>query len=352
MPMVAEVVDAVVGGDTHSEKHVLEMLTATGVVLATATVDNDAAGYAEAVRWIGQHCPGPRLLIGLEGTRSYGVGLARAVQAAGLPVVEVERPRRSDHRRGKSDPIDAHLAALQVLRMDAEKLPTPRADGDREALRILLTARTEMTNTKTRQVNRLRALLLTGDDADRQWCRGSLSDARLGTISRRRGRAEDTAEQTVRRAEARRLCRAIIDANRELKANKKQLTALADRLAPELRDQVGIGPVSAAQLLVSWSHRGRCRDEAAFAALAGVNPIPASSGNTSRHRHNRGGDRQLNQALHHITLTRIRICPHTQAYFTRRRAEGKHDKEIRRCIKRYIARQTFRILQNSTLDNT
>jgi transposase len=352
MPMVAEVVDAVVGGDTHRDSHALEMLTATGVVLATLTVDNDEAGYAEAVRWIGQHCPGPRLLIGLEGTRSYGIGLARAVQAAGLSVVEVERPRRSERRRGKSDPIDAHLAALQVLRMDAEKLPTPRADGDREAVRILLTARTEMTHTKTRQVNRLRALLLTGDDADRQWCRGSLSETRLRTISRRRGRATDTGEQTVRRAEARRLCLAIIEANRELKANKKQLSELVDRLTPELPQQVGIGPVSAAQLLVSWSHPGRCRSEAAFAALAGVNPIEASSGNTSRHRYNPGGDRQLNKALHDIALTRSRVCPRTQAYIARRRADGKHDKEIRRCIKRYIARQTFRILQNSTLDNT
>jgi transposase len=127
--MVAEVVDAVVGGDTHTETHALEMLTATGVVLATVTIDNNQDGYAEALRWIGQHCPGPRVLIGLEGTRSYGIGLARAVQAAGLSVVEVERPARSAHRRGKSDPIDAHLAALQVLRMDADKLPTPRADG-------------------------------------------------------------------------------------------------------------------------------------------------------------------------------------------------------------------------------
>jgi transposase len=111
--MVADVVDAVVGGDTHSDTHALEMLTATGVVLATVIIDNDEAGYAEALRWIAEHCPGPRLLIGLEGTRSYGIGLSRAVQAAGLPVVEVERPRRAERRRGKSDPIDAHLAALR-----------------------------------------------------------------------------------------------------------------------------------------------------------------------------------------------------------------------------------------------
>jgi transposase len=346
--MVADVVDAVVGGDTHSDTHALEMLTATGVVLATVIIDNDEAGYAEALRWIAEHCPGPRLLIGLEGTRSYGIGLSRAVQAAGLPVVEVERPRRAERRRGKSDPIDAHLAALQVLRMDADRLPVPRADGDREALRILLTARREMTSTKTRQVNRLRALLLTGDDADRRWARGRLSQAALTTISRRRGRAGDTVEQATRRAEARRLCRAIIDAHLELAANKRQLTQLVDRLAPRLRHQIGIGPVSAAQLVVSWSHHGRCRDQAAFAALAGVSPIPASSGKTTRHRYNPGGDRQLNRALHHITITRLRACPDTQAYQARRRAEGKADKEIRRCIKRYIARQTFRILQAST----
>jgi transposase len=345
MSMLADVVDAVVGGDTHRDTHTLEIATPAGSAIATTTISNEEDGFAEALAWIVEHAPGPRIVVGLEGTRSYGIGLARALTAAGLSVVEVLRPRRGERRRGKSDPIDAHLAVLQVLRMKPDRLPVPRADGDREGLRILLGARRELTLTKTRQTNRLRALLLGGDDTDRALARGRLSDTRLAAISRRRGRAGDTTEQAVRRAEATRLAQSIRQAIRDLAANKKQLHDLVAALAPQLLDRPGVGPVSAAQALISWSHRGRCRNDAAFAALAGVCPIPASSGRTTRHRLNRGGDRQLNRCLHDIVLTRWRICPRTHAYIAKRRAEGKTDTEIRRCLKRHVARELFRALQ-------
>lgn len=350
MSMLAEVVDAVVGGDTHRDTHALEIATPTGAVITTTSISNDEDGFAEAVAWIAEHAPGPRIVIGLEGTRSYGIGLARALAEAGLSVVEVLRPRRGERgqsRHGKSDPIDAHLAVLAVLRMDPDRLPVPRSDGDREALRILLGARRELTLTKTRQTNRLRALLLSGDDTDRALARGSLTQARLAAISRRRARAGDTTEQAIRRGEARRLAEAIRRATADLTANNKQLRDLVTALAPHLLDKTGVGPVSAAQALVSWSHHGRCRSEAAFAALAGVCPIPASSGRTTRHRLNRGGDRQLNRALHDIVLTRSRVCPRTQAYLAKRRAQGKTDREIRRCLKRHIARELFRALQTT-----
>src|ERR1039458_3971252 len=167
MTMLAEVVDAVVGGDTHRDTHALEMLAPNGTTIATLAISNDDDGFAEAIAWIAEHAPGPRIAVGLEERRGYGIGLARAAASAGLLVAEVERPRRADRRRGKSDPIDAHLAALQVLRMSADRLPAPRADGDREALRILLSARREVVIARTRQVNRLRALLLSGSDSDR-----------------------------------------------------------------------------------------------------------------------------------------------------------------------------------------
>jgi transposase len=152
-------------------------------------------------------------------------------------------------------------------------------------------------------------------------------------------------ERAVRRAEARRLALAIRDAGRELK--DKQAAARRPRRQHRsgLRDKVGVGPVSAAQAIVSWSHPGRCRNDAAFAALAGASPITASSGRVVRHRYNRGGDRSLNRALHDITLTRWRMCPRTHAYIARRRAEGKSDNEIRRSIKRYIARELYRTLE-------
>lgn len=306
MTVLAEVVDAVIGGDTHRDTHALEMLTPSGATIATLAIDNDDDGFLDAIAWIAEHAPGPRIVVGLEGTRSYGIGLARAVRAAGLVIVEVEHPRRGDRRRGKSDPIDARLAALQVLRMAADRLPTPRADGDREGLRILLGARREMTVTKTKQINRLRALLLGGDDRDRDLSRGALTDGRLQAIVRRRGRGGESAEQAVRRGETRRLAIAIRSAIDELAGNKRQLATLVNAVAPALLHRSGVGPVSAAQAIVSWSHRGRCRNDAAFAALAGSSPIPASSGRTVRYRLNRGGDRQLNRALHDITLTRWR----------------------------------------------
>src|SRR5918912_128744 len=345
MLMLADTIDAVVGGDTHRDSHALEIASPTGTPIATLEIDNDELGFAQALAWIVTHAPGPNIVVALEGTRSYGIGLARAVQAAGLTVIEVARPRREERRRGKSDPIDAHMAVLHALRMPADRLPSPRADGDREALRILLAARRDLTLTRTAQINRLRALLLGGDDGDRALARGTLTQARLALIARRRGGPTDTVEQQIRRGEAQRLARAIRQATSTLAQNRKQLAALVTALAPGLIQTTGVGPVSAAQALVSWSHRGRCRNDAAFAALAGACPIPASSGRIVRHRLNRGGDRQLNRALHDIVLTRWRVCPRPHAYIASRRADGKTDTEIRRCLKRHVARELFRALQ-------
>jgi len=345
--MLAEVVDAAIGADTHRDTHALEMTAPTGVSIATISISNDERGFADALAWIVEHAPGPRVVVALEGTRSYGIGLCRALQAAGLTVVEIERPRRSERRRGKSDPIDAHLAAVHALRLHADRLPTPRADGDREALRILLGARRELTTTKTRTINRLRALLLTGNDDDRALARGALSLNRLAAIARRRGRPHETREQAIRRAEIRRLALSIRDDDRQLADNKRQLADLLTHMAPQLLAKHGVGPVSAAQAIVSWSHPGRCRNDAAYAALAGASPIPASSGRVVRHRLNRGGDRQLNRALYDILLTRWRACPRTREYIARRRAEGKSDTEIRRCLKRYIARELYRCLNTA-----
>ena len=148
--MLAELVDAVVGVDTHRDTHEVEIARPTGTPIATCSISNDSTGYAELLAWIVDHAPGPRLAVSIEGTRSYGLGLARAAAAAGLIVVECEQPDRKARRgKGKSDPIDAHLAVLAALRLDADRLPTPRADGDREALRILLGARQELTTAST-----------------------------------------------------------------------------------------------------------------------------------------------------------------------------------------------------------
>ena len=163
--MLAEVIDAVVGADTHRDTHHVEIALPTGTPIATCSISNDTAGYAHLLARIVDHAPGPRIVVSIEGTRSYGVGLARAASAAGLLVLECEQPHRKARRgKGKSDPIDAHLAVLSALRLDAERLPIPRADGDREALRILLGARHDLTVTSTAQINRLRALLRDAHD--------------------------------------------------------------------------------------------------------------------------------------------------------------------------------------------
>jgi transposase len=345
MTMLAETVDAVIGIDTHRDSHEVEIADPAGKPIAAMRIGNDSAGFARLLAVIAEVAPGPRVAVCIEATRSYGIGLARALTAAGLLVIECEPPRRKQRRgKGKSDPIDAHLAAL---RMDAARLPVPRADGDREALRILLVARQEMTMATTAQASRLRALLLAGDDADRRAARTTLSKTALTALAGRELPADTSRELAVRQAEITRLALALGQARAQLKDNRAQLLAIVEDIAPGLTSRYGVGPVSAAQAIVSFSHPGRCRNEAAFAALGGTSPIPASSGQTIRHRLNRGGDRALNRAIHTIALVRMRSRPRTRAYLARRTAEGKTPREIRRCLKRYIARELYRQLNRS-----
>jgi transposase len=220
--MLADVVDAVVGVDTHRDTHAAEFADATGTPIATMAISNDSAGFAALLTWIAEHAPGPRLAASLEGTRSYGIGLARALTAAGVLVVECEQPDRKQRRgKGKSDPIDAHLAVLAALRLDTERLPSPRADGDREALRILLGARHDISTAATAQTNRLRALLLTGEDCDRQSARRPLTDTALAHLARRRLPGGASREHAIRHAEIRRLTLALREAHRRLKASDR-----------------------------------------------------------------------------------------------------------------------------------
>jgi transposase len=345
MTMLAETVDAVIGIDTHRDSHEVEIADAAGKPLAVLRIGNDSAGFTRLLAAIGEVAPGPRVAVCMEGSRSYGIGLARALAAAGLLVIECEQPSRRQRRgKGKSDPIDAHLAVLAALRLDTGRLPVPRADGDREALRILLVARQEITVARTAQAGRLRALLPAGDDTDRRAARTTLPGKALAALAGRDLAAHASREQAVRQAEIRRLAEALGQARRQLTDNRAQLQAIVDDIAPGITSRYGVGPVSAAQAIVSFSHPGRCRSEAAFAALGGASPVPASSGQTVRHRLNRGGDRALNRAIHAIALVRMRSCPRTRAYVARRTAEGKTAREIRRCLKRYIARELYRQL--------
>jgi transposase len=344
MAMLADRVDAVVGVDTHTDTHTAALLTPLGAVLAELTVPADPAGAATLQAWAAAHTPGPRLLWAIEGTRSHGLGLTRALRAAAARVVEAPPPTGQRRRHGgKSDPLDAVAGARAAL---ASSQPTePRADGDREALRLLLTSRRHYTDTRTATVNLFKSLILTADDELRGQLRGlsTVRQARLAATGQLT--PAHTREQRIRRDQLAALAGQIHHLDHTIDANLRDLRELVTTVMASLLTLPGVGPVTAAVLLTTWSHHGRLRSEAAYAALAGVNPIPASSGRTTRHRLNHGGDRTLNAALHTIVLTRRRIDPATNDYLNRRRADGKTDREAIRCLKRYLARHLYRHMQ-------
>ena len=247
VPVLTDVVDAIVGVNTHHGSHEVRISSPTGTPIATASISSDNAGYTDLLTWIIGHVPGPRLAVSAEQASNYAAGLARAVAAVGLMVIEC-------HREEHANPIDGCCADLPALNIDSDRLPISGADGDREALRILLNARQEITITITEQGNRLRALLLGGDDTDRKIARGALTEITLAGLIRRRKPGRVTRRQSVRHAEVRRLALSLSAAVPELKANTAQLQAIVDDLVPGLTDRRGIGPVGAAQAIVSLSH--------------------------------------------------------------------------------------------------
>jgi transposase len=343
--ILAERVDIVIGVDTHTDTHTAAALTALGAVLAQLTVPADAHGMTQLMAWADQHTGSGRRAWVIDGARSHGIGLTRHLRAAGQTLIEAARIKGVARRRdGKSDALDAvHVARTALAALHTA---TPRADGDREALRILTVCRRHYTDTRTATVNLLKSLILTADDELRDQLRG-LSTARqirhlIGLTST--SNPDDTLAR-VRRQHLHSLAVTVHELDQALYDNRKQIHTLVTTLCPALLDQPGIGPISAAIALTAWSHKGRVRSEAAFAALAGVNPIPASSGRTVRYRLNRGGDRTLNRAIHTIAKSRRRHHPPTQSYAARRTQEGRTNSEIDRCLKRYIARQLFRIME-------
>lgn len=350
MSIVAHHFRFVVGVDTHARNHVYAIIAAaTGEHVETGQFPTTAAGLKRAIGWARRRTgAAAETLWVIEGIASYGALLAGAVAAGGYQVAEAPAmDAKAHHGVGKSDPLDAQRMAAAVLGTDVARLRRPRLDdGVRAALQVLLTARDAMTGERTRAVNALTALLRVHDlgvDA-----RKPLTPAQIDEAAHWRARKEPLADQ-VARAEATRLAVRIHALGGELADNTTRMRELVkiSQAAP-LLDKVGIGPVAAATCLTAWSHPGRVHSEAAFASLAGVNPIPASSGNTTgRYRLNRGGDRRLNRVLYFVAITRMTHDSETRAYVERRRAEGKTVKEIRRIIKRYLARQIYRALNAS-----
>jgi transposase len=285
-------VDLVIGVDTHKHTHTAAVVVAaTGAMVDQAAVPATLAGYQRLLQLADQQ-PGERVWA-IEGTGGYGAGLTRFLHAHHERVVELDRPKRPARRHGaKSDPLDATRAAREALGRD--QLAQPRAAGARAALQVRLSARRSAVQATTDAQRQLHALVVAAPEALRGRLRGLTTHQLVLTCGRLRQRSGWDSETTV---------------------------------------------------LCAWSHAGRCRSDAAFAMLGGAAPIPASSGQTVRYRLNRSGDRHLNQALHLVVLTRLRTDPATRAYAQRRRAQGKTNREIRRCLVRYVARQLYRQLE-------
>jgi transposase len=347
MPILAEQYVHVIGVDTHKRTLSAAALNAGGGCLELLEVSADSRGHRRLME-LGSRLAGP-LLWAVEGTGSYGASLTEHLLANDQTVTEVDRPKRPPRKRGKSDEIDAIRAGRDALAM--KRLNPPRRRQEREQLRILFSTRRELVSNRTRLANHLMQLVVTASEnlrsrfldvglqshsAERlvRKCLGSRCSSSLSP--------EDRTRLTTMRELAQMIRNLSIGADRY----EQQIAVLVEQMAPGLRAQPGLGPLTAAQILLSWSHAGRMPSEATFAALAGVCPIPASSGQTIRYRLNRGGDRQLNAALHRVVLTRCRYDQATRDYLARRAAEGKTLPEIRRCLKRYAARQLFRLLQN------
>lgn len=339
----------IVGVDTHARNHVYSILAAhPGVPLETRSFPASAAGISRAISWVTRHTEADAdTLWVIEGAASYGAILAGIVAAHGYPVAEA--PRMDARRRrgvGKSDALDAFHIAAAARPLRVEELRRPRLrDGIRQSVQILVTARESMSKDRTRSVNALNALVRSNDlglDA-----REKLNPTQISEVSRWRHREEELSI-SIARSEAVRLARHIGELNEHLKANEKQLDELvrASEAAP-LLEVKGFSAISAARCLTAWSHGGRVRSEAAFASLAGVNPIPASSGNMVRHRLNRGGDRGLNSALHMVAISRMTHDAETPEYVQKRREQGRTSREVRRCLKRYLARRVYRTLNAS-----
>jgi len=319
--MLADELDYVVGVDRHRDQHMLAVVVApTGAVVARRAVAANARGYAQALRYADEHAAGVRVWA-VEGAGHYGAGLARYLSARSETVLEAGRSPRGERRlQGKDDGLDATRAARVAL---GQELASPRAGQHREALRLLLVARRSAVDVRREALVQLRSVIVTAPDRLREELRGLPTGRLLDRCSRLRRSTTATADELAVRLVLRTLARRINAATVEADELEREILAHVRALAPQLLDEPGVGPIVAAQLLVAWSHPGRVRSEAAFARLAGVAPLPASSGQTTRHRLSRGGDRQLNRALHTVILHRRQHDPATKEYIARRLAEGK-----------------------------
>jgi transposase len=342
-------VRSVVGGvDTHADTHVAAVIDSNGGVLGIESFPADQAGFEALLGWLRSH--GEIQMVGVEGTGSWGVGLARFLHDHEVTVIEVDRPNRQSRRKvGKSDTTDAVAAARAGLSGSASVTPKTR-NGPVEQMRILMVARRSARSQRIETLNQLRHLVFTGPEEVRSRFKDRPKTGLVTEVARMRPRKGSDPVLFTTQTTMRGLARRIQHLNDEIKHLDSMLTGLVNDTAPSLVSLYGVGTDTAATLLVAaGDNPDRLHSERSWAHLCGVCPIPAGSGKTDgRHRLNRGGDRQANAAFYRIVLTRMSGDPETKRYVARRRDEGRNTAEIMRCLKRYVARETFKHLQYIT----
>jgi transposase len=334
----------VIGGvDTHGHTHHAAVIDQVGRQLGDREFPATPGGYRALAAWLGEY--GTLEMIGVEGTGAYGAGLARYLGTIGLAVVEVDRPDRKSRRaHGKSDPLDAYAAARAVLSGSAAGVPKLR-DGRVEAIRAIRVSRSSAVKARSQATNQIKALIISGPPELREQLRHLPTHKIIASCARLRPTHQlgDPAQAT--KTALRRLARRHQHLSAEIAEADRELAQLVGDVASELIALRGVGPEVAGQLLTSaGDNPDRITSEAKFAHLCGVAPVPASSGRTHRHRLNRGGDRQANNALYIVVLNRLRHDPRSRAYAERRTQEGLSKPEIIRCLKRYVAREIYNVL--------
>jgi transposase len=341
------------GVDAHADTHDAAALDDRGRLLGTRTFATDPGGQRALLAWLEQF--GELAVVGVESTGSYAAGLVRYLRAHAVQAVEVNRPHaHARRRRGKSDPIDAEMAARQALAGDATAIPK-LTTGIVESIRQLRVARDSAVKARSAALCQLTDLIVTAPDELRdQLCSRKTTRGKATLCARLRPRASRLAEPAeAAKFALRSLARRIAELDHEITALDEQLVPLVATAAPRTTQLLGISTGHAGQLLVTAGQNiERLANDGAFAALCGASPIPISSGRRNRHRLNPGGDRDANRTLHMIAVVRLRYCQRTRAYAQRRITEGKTKPEIIRCLKRYIARQTYHTLLADLADLT
>jgi transposase len=345
--MLAELVDHVIGVDPDRDRITLAVLEAhTSGVVAEGRFPATGDGYQEAIVFVDGHSVETERAWVIEGSAGFGRGLTVALAGRGEWVLEFDRPTRKTKDGAKSDALDAIRAAREML--GRNRLSVPRAhEGVREAIRVHAVTRAGAVRARTAAINELKALIVTADEALRGELRGLRTSGQVAACAKFRDRPHAAVHERATRTAMRSLAQRIQLLDGEIDEHDRALRKLLDQAAPQLIAERGIGYITAAAFYLAWSHPGRCHSEAAFARLGGTSPVPATSGqNQTRHRLNRGGDRQLNRALYLVAVTKQRCDPATKTYIARRVAEGKTEREAIRCIKRSLARRVWRLLEH------